>query len=302
MDWKSINFQHLNYFLIAAKYQNYSQAADELFINYSTLSKAIAAIENQLGVKLFEKDGRNIKLTKYGKILNASVYAAMTSIEDGLDEIARFSHPDHGQVNISSIYTVSAKYLPRLLSRFRNLFPELSLDITQASTQQIIDYVLDGTTDIGFCGEFDYSSYSSELNREFIYNDEIVLIVPANHRFAARKSVSFAEIKNEQFIGWNASAGMYYAIQQAINRVAGPNFKLNTIYSMNEDTGVVGMVRAGLGIAFSSKNTELNYDDIRILELTDLYIIYNVYMIWANSEFTPSSLKSFKDFIIAQIN
>ncbi|MDW4658045.1 LysR substrate-binding domain-containing protein, partial [Escherichia coli] len=78
------------------------------------------------------------------------------------------------------------------------------------------------------------------------------------------------------------------------------DYKLNTLHSMNEDAGVVGMVRAKLGIAFVSSHANLDFEDIRVIELSDLYISYNVYMIWQPSEFLPNSLKSFKNFILKQ--
>lgn len=301
MNFKNINFQHLNYFLIAAKYQNFTQAADKLFINYSTLSKAISGLESQLNVKLFERNGRYLKLTKFGKILNTHVSSAINNIAEGLDEIQRVTDKDHGQINISSVYMVSSKFLPSLLAKFRTNFPDLTIDITQSSTQRILNNLLEGNIDIGFCGEFDYTAYSNKINREFIYNDEIVLIVPKNHHLANKTVVSFNDIKHEQFIGWNKSAGMHYSIQQALNRVAGSEFKLNTLYSMNEDSGVLGMVRAGLGIAFCSKNLELNYDNVVKIELLDLYIVYNIYMVWAKSEYIPNSLTTFKNFINSEI-
>lgn len=301
MDWKNINFQHLNYFLIAAKYQNFGQAADELFINYSTLSKAIAGLEAQLNVKLFEKDGRNLKLTKYGKILYGYVYSAMSDIRDGIDEIAQMTDPEHGIVKISSVFTASAKYLPDKISKFQQAYPELKVEISQTYTEQIINRILDGKIDIGFCGEFDYAAHSDEITREFIYNDEIVLIVPSSHRLANRRTVSFDDIKEEAFIGYNSSAGMNYSIRTALKRIAGPEFKLNTSYEMNEETGVVGMVRANLGIAFVSTRAELDYDDIKVLKLSDLYIAYNIYMIWQKNEYLPGSINSFKNFILSQL-
>lgn len=301
MNLKNINFQHLNYFLIAAKYQNFTLAADKLFVNYSTLSKAISSLESQLNVKLFERNGRYLKLTKFGKILNAHLASAMSSITDGLDEIQRITNQDSGQIDISSVYMVASKFLPPLLAKFRADFPNFTIDITQSSTQRIINNLLEGNIDIGFCGEFDYPTYKSQINREFIYNDEIILIVPKNHHLANRSVVSFNDIKNEQFIGWNTSAGMNYSIRQALNRVAGPEFELKTLYSMNEDSGVIGMVRAGLGIAFCSKNIELNDDNVVQIELSDLYIVYNIYMVWAKSEYVPNSLTTFKNFINSEI-
>lgn len=300
MDWKNINFQHLNYFLVAAKHQNYTLASEELFINHSTLSKAINGLEAQLKVKLFEKNGRSLKLTKYGKILNGYVQSAMTDIQAGFDEIERITDSDHGQINIASIFTACADYLPSQLANFRHEFPDFHINLKQTTTQDIIDSVLDGQVDIGFCGEFNYAAYANEISREFIYNDEIVLVVPSSHPLAKRKSVSFEDIKNETFIGYGNSAGMNYSIRTALDRITGPDFKLKTLYSMNEDAGVIGMVRSKLGIAFVSSHANLDFHDIRVIELSDLYISYNVYMIWQSSEFLPNSLKSFKNFILKQ--
>ena len=148
MDWKNINFQHLNYFLVAAKHQNYTLASEELFINHSTLSKAINGLETQLKVKLFEKNGRSLKLTKYGKILNGYVQSAMNDIHAGFDEIERITDSDHGQINIASIFTASTDYLPKQLANFRQEFPDFNFNLKQTTTQDIINSVIDGQADM----------------------------------------------------------------------------------------------------------------------------------------------------------
>ena len=92
---------------------------------------------------------------------------------------------------------------------------------------------------------------------------------------------------------------MSYSIQTALNRVAGADFKLNTLYAMNEESGVIGMVRSNLGIAFVSTRNPLDYDDLKIIDVTDLSIIYNIYMVWQRSEYLPNSVTQFKNFIIS---
>lgn len=297
--WKNINFQHLNYFLIAARHLNFSEAADELFISYSTLSKAMTRLESQLNVKLFEKSGRNLKLTKHGKILAGYVNLAMTDLKNGMDEIELLSHQEQGEIRLSSVFTVSASYLPQRLNRFKAEYPDMDIYLTQTSTHQILQNIMDGDTDVGFCGEFDFEDYKDDINREFIYDDEIVLIVPKSHPLASKKNVSFIDIKDETFIGYNASAGMSYSLRTALDRVAGSDFQLNTLYAMNEESGVIGMVRANHGIAFVSSRNALSYDDIKIIDVTDLSIIYNIYMVWQRSEFLSHSVNDFKNFIIA---
>ena len=297
--WKNINFQHLNYFLIAAQHLNFSDAADELYISYSTLSKAMGRLESQLNVKLFEKDGRNLKLTKYGKILSGYVNLAMTDLKNGIDEIELLSHQEHGEIHLSSVFTVSSSYLPQRLNRFKAEFPDMEVYLTQTSTQQILKNVIDGDIDVGFCGEFKFDDYKDDINREFIYDDEIVLIVPNSHPLASKKNVSFMDIRDEVFIGYNESAGMSHSIRTALDRVAGVDFQFKTLFAMNEESGVIGMVRANHGIAFVSTKNALNYDDIKIIDVTDLSIIYNIYMIWRRSEYLTNSVNDFKNFIIA---
>lgn len=299
MDWKNINFQHLNYFLTAARHLNFTEAAEELYISYSTLSKAILRLETQLDVTLFEKNGHNFKLTKYGKMLSGYVSLAMTELQNGFDEIERLTDQEQCEINLSSVFTVSSSYLPQRLARFKLEYPEIAVYLTQTSTQQILESIIDNQIDVGFCGEFEYDDYKDEINREFIYNNEIVLITHKSHPLASKKNVSFADIKDEVFIGYNQSAGMSYSIRTALNRVAGADFKFNTLYSMNEESGVIGMVRANHGIAFVSTRNMLSYDDLKVIEVTDLSIIYNIYMVWKRSEYLPNSINSFKNFIIA---
>ena len=299
MNWKNINFQHLHYFLTASRHLNFTEAADELFISYSTLSKAILRLETQLDVTLFEKDGHQFKLTKYGKLLANYVSLATGELQKGFDEIERLTIQEQGEINLSSVFTVSASYLPQRLARFRAEYPEIDVHLTQTSTEKILESIIDGEIDVGFCGEFEYNDYKDEINREFIYNDEIVLITHKSHPLASKKLVSFADIKDETFIGYNQSAGMSYSIRDALNRVAGNDFNFNTLYSMNEESGVIGMVRANHGIAFVSNRNMISYDDLKVIEVADLSIIYNIYMVWKRSEYLPNSVNSFKNLIIA---
>lgn len=299
MYWKHINFQHLNYFLIAARHLNFTEAADELYISYSTLSKAMTRLETQLNVKLFEKNGRNIKLTKHGKILSGHVTLAMTHLKNGMDEIERLTHQEQGELNLSSVFTASSFYLPQRLARFKNEYPNMDVYLTQTSTHNILANIIEGTIDVGFCGEFEFEDYKDDINREFLYDDEIVLIVPKSHPLASKKHVSFSDIKDEVFIGYNKSAGMNYSIRTALDRVAGPEFHLKTLYAMNEESGVIGMVRSNHGIAFVSTRNSLDYEEIKIIDVTDLSIIYNIYMVWQRSEYLTNSINDFKNFIIA---
>lgn len=90
---------------------------------------------------------------------------------------SNYSHQEQGEINLSSVFTVSSSYLPQRLNRFKAEYPDMEIYLTQTSTQTILQDIINGDIDVGFCGEFNFIDYKDDINREFIYDDEIVLIV-----------------------------------------------------------------------------------------------------------------------------
>lgn len=295
-----MNWQHLIYFSAAAKHKSFRKAAQELFVDSSTISKAISGIENELGVNLLHREGRNITLSKYGKIFLNYVTSASMEIDKGIHELQELSDAQHGCLNIASIFSVASSYIPQTLSMFFNHSPNIKVHFTQGTTKNIVEDVLSGEVDVGFVGDFDYNSLSKSLNRELLYNEEIVLLVPNNHPLARHHSVSFSDIKHELFVGYNDKTGLNPNVDKAVRIANGGPFTFNTRYSVNEDNTVVGMVRANHGIAFVSKFANLNYDGLKLLTLDDLYIVRNIYMIYRNNEYIPNVLRTFSHFVLKE--
>lgn len=291
-----MNWQHLTYFLKAAQCENLTRASEELFMTSSALSRAIISLENELGVQLFDREGRNIRINKYGRIFYDNAFQAVKKINEGIELIHELTDEHSGKVLVSSIFSVGSSYIPKIISNFHNQYPNIKLEFTQKTTSQILKDVKSGVSDIGFCGDYDSDEYP-EISREYLYEEDINLIVPRSHSLATKKETTFDEIKNEIFIGYNNDTGIRKTIYEATARKGDSKFKFNTSYTSNEDGNVIGLVREGLGIAFIVDVPSLNTNDIAVLKVSDLLFRRSIYMVNRGDYLTPA-IRTFRKHII----
>lgn len=275
-----MNWQHLMYFLSLAKWLNYRKASEELFVDVSTISKAITGLEEALGVTLFQKDGRTLQLTKYGKIFLDHVNNANTDIQEGIQIIESLCNTFGGTINIASMYTLVSYYLPEVLNILKANYSDLDINLFQNPTRQIIRDVLNQEVDLGLCGEFDFEAYADKLNWEWLLNEEIVLVVPETHPLASQATVSVNDILDEVFIGYNDLTGIHLNIDAALANKFEKDIQLNYMLKVNEESSAIGLVRSGLGITFLPLTPYLNLTGVKVIDLADFYVVRNIYLIW----------------------
>ena len=131
-----MNLNHLSYFRVLAKLEHYTQAAEELSITQPSLSHAMSTLEKDLGTYLFEKQGRNIKLTKYGKIYFEYVDRALSELEKGEKKIRELTNVSTGTIELGYIYTLGPRFIPHLIKDFTEI--DKNKDI------KLIGYDIDG--------------------------------------------------------------------------------------------------------------------------------------------------------------
>ena len=153
-----MNIEYLKYFAELAKLQHYGKAAKALNISQPGLSHAIKTLEDEYGVPLFQKEGRNVSLSRYGKEL-------MQDVEEILDAYLRMEERAAGlrteekTVRIGTVYPLAAGMIPHMLREFGATFPFI---IYNRLTPEIEEGLLDGKYDIGFCSELLKSEENTE--------------------------------------------------------------------------------------------------------------------------------------------
>ena len=114
-----MNLSQLRYFRKLAQVQHFTRAAEELFITQPALSNSIKQLEGKLGIPLFEQHGRNVRLTKFGKEFNEYVSEGLDVIDKGIQVAQEHANSLSGTIDIGTIFTLQADYLPALLREYR---------------------------------------------------------------------------------------------------------------------------------------------------------------------------------------
>ena len=202
-----MNLNHLSYFRVLAKLEHYTQAAEELSITQPSLSHAMSALEKDLGTYLFEKQGRNIKLTKYGKIYYEYVDKALSELERGEKKLKELTNVSTGTIELGYIYTLGPNFVPKLIKNFTNADENKNIKFLfgQGTTQSLIKDLKEEKYDMVFCSLVD-----DEPDIEFIpiANEELVIIVSNEHPLAKNEFIDLSEVGNYPFIGFSEKSGI----------------------------------------------------------------------------------------------
>lgn len=150
-----MNLDQLRYFSKLAQTQHYHKAATELFISQSALSSSIKTLEEELGgVKLFERVGRNVSITRPGMFFAKEVDKSLDILDRAVAELEAYQENRSGVVRVAAVETVQREYLPSLLSEFQEeIGHTVRFEVFRCTTYQAIQALKDGQVDIAFCGK-----------------------------------------------------------------------------------------------------------------------------------------------------
>ena len=145
-----MNLQQLEYFKTIAETENFTSASNLLSVTQPALSKAISKLEEELEVPLFEKSGRNIKLTRFGKMFLIHTNSALLEINKGIKELKEITNPNTGSISISSTSSIGTYFMPFIISDFLNKNPNTKFQFSHESVKNIICDLKSGKIDLGF--------------------------------------------------------------------------------------------------------------------------------------------------------
>lgn len=185
---------HLRYFQAVAYRGHLSQAAAELHIAQPSLSRAIARLEADLGVPLFERAGRGLRLNHFGTTFLRRVDRALRELDDARQELVDLAGLDHGRVAVASETLLT---LTGLMSAFRAEYPGVELRLYQSSAETMAQQLCAGEVDLCFASQ---PLQQPGLQARELLREEVILAVPSTHRLARRKRVRMADLANEPMV------------------------------------------------------------------------------------------------------
>ncbi len=233
----------LQAFVEIARQGTVREAAGILHVGQPALTARIAALERDVGARLFERSPKGMRLTPAGRALLPHAERAIASVEAGIARARDVEHGRLGEVVIGAAPAVSAYVLPELIARLRRRLPDLRTLVRTGHSEEIVELVAGGEVDVGLVREL----LDRRLVSHPLFEEELVLVVPADHPFAGARRLPVERLRESMLILFDRTSS-YYEMTHVLFRGAGvvPG---GTIEVDNIETAK-RMTLRGLGIAF----------------------------------------------------
>lgn len=264
-----MEFRQLETFVEVAKLKSFSKAADKLYITQPTVSNHIQNLERELGTLLINRMGKKISLTEAGNLLYKYALNITNSFEMARFELEAFQGKIQGHLDIMSS-SVPRKYLlPSLIKSFLDLFPDVTFNISNSDTKEVIQNILDGETDFGLVGA---KIDSPNLKYVNIMEDNLVLVAPKNCTIDLidESTISLDSIMNKKFILREEGSGTRDLIFKALKASNIHKSNLNIVALVKDSETIKELIYQGVGFSFLSLKDVS--DDIKLGK----YKVYNV--------------------------
>ena len=288
-----MNLSQLYYFVTLAETEHYSRAAEILSITQPSLSHAAGKLEEELETKLFEKKGRNVVLTKYGKVFLEYATESLQSLEVGIKKTKAMTGRNSGVIDLAYIYTLGLEFVPGLVRSFLTDNPQLDVQFrfTVGNTQDIIRGLKEEKYDVAFCSR---REEERQIVFEPVAEEKLVVVVSREHPLAAKEDISLKETESYPQIFFTKSSGLRPTIEkmfemaQVVPKIA---------YEIEEDSAMAGLAAKNFGIAVMPEVPVLKYLDVKILDITNPVIERYIYMAQIQDQYQPPVLKKFMEYV-----
>jgi DNA-binding transcriptional LysR family regulator len=243
----ALNLHHLRVFARVAESGGFTRAAQALHLSQPAVSKAVRELERQTGVPLFERAGRATRLTAAGEALFARARELFAVEQSAEEELRALRGLNGGVLRVGASTTVATYLLFPYLARFRRANPGVELRVASANTRAIARALLERRLDIALVeGPVRHSRIEVVPWRE----DELVVIVPPDHRLATRRSIQLQELAGEPLIVREPGSGTRKVAERAL---AAHDVAPQVTLQLGSTEAIKQAVAAGLGLAFVSR-------------------------------------------------
>lgn len=289
-----MNLKHLSWFIELAKVKHFTKTAQKLYMDQSTLSKGIRALEEDLGVPLIDRTANVFRLTSHGEVLFTLGSETLEKVEDSLnylrDSTAIFTG---GVVRVGIPPVISTVYFADVISEFEKAYPSIRLDVIEIGANIVKEKVDAGEIDIGIVI---LPIASGNYDVHVLFESKNVLVVSKEHPFAKRSKVCFQELKNEPMLSLDSSYMLYNRIVSLCNEAGfQPRFKL---LSSQWDM-VARMCELNYGVAILPYPilSHFHSKSIQSVDLCEPDFPWDIAMVVRKDKYVSSAIRVVQDFV-----
>ena len=288
-----LEFRHFKYFLAVAKELHFRKAAEQLYISQPGLSRQIKQMENDLGIKLFERHNRKVELTKAGLYLQKELITNFKRLDDILNQTKLINDGIDGNLKLAYVGSAMQKLIPELLLKFRETNQNVLINLTENDNERQIQALLNQEIDIGFVR---LERVPKGLEIHSTLEETFSLVLPKNHKINSSNFENLYQFKDEHFILFDALYSLSY-YEKVMQIYDDSGFFPTLSHSTVNASSIYRLVENNFGISIVPTSLQYGYNfEIKFIELANIPQRTKLKIVW-NSTNTNPILKSFLNVV-----
>ncbi|MCA0988349.1 LysR family transcriptional regulator [Guptibacillus algicola] len=284
-----MEIRHLEYFTEVAKQLSFTKAASTLHVSQPSISKSIKQIENELGVPLFYRS-KQLELTDAGKAVLVNAKKVLQSFDNMTAELSDITAIKKGEIKIGIPPIIGAAFFSKLISQFKELYPSVTILLTEVGSKRIKQGVEDGSLDVGMVCNLPVRKTNFETLP--VIKDPLMLIVHVDHPISKFSNVTINELQNEPFIMYREDFTLHDRIIEACDK---HGFYPTIVCHSSQKDFMIEMVEAKLGIALLPDKIAMSIQNpsIKALHITNSEVSLELGLIWKKDKYLSFAVREF---------
>jgi DNA-binding transcriptional LysR family regulator len=294
MKVKPMELRQLKTFQAVAKLLNFNRAAEILNYSQSAVSTQIKLLEEELGVPLFDRMGKSVRLTEAGHMLVQYAQKMLDIEKETLAKVSGWEEP-HGSISIRIPQSIATYLLPSVLSEFHTRFPKVGLDISSCAYHSLPQELKTGIIDVAFL--LADSIHFSELNAELLMIEPLVIVASPNHPLAKQSAMHIRDLTGQSILLPKHDCSYKMLFERILTE---EKVDSATIIELNSIEAIKHCVIKGIGVTMipmMAVAQEISQNKLTVLRWSEEKLETGILMIWHKDKWLSPTLLAFMDTV-----
>ncbi|WP_134699466.1 LysR family transcriptional regulator [Ammoniphilus sp. YIM 78166] len=280
-----MELRHLEYFHKVGKHKNFTHAAHSLHVSQPTVTNAVNQLEEELGVKLLNRNTKIVTLTQQGELFLRRVESILEEIQSSVDEIRK----SNSKIKLGLPPMIGARVFPSIYMEFKHLYPNIDVEVVEKGSVSTCNLLETGELDLGL---IILPATSSSLNMIPLMQEEVMVCMHPEHPLAKVKSICFSQLQHENFVALSED---FLHRKIMVEECEKHGFTPPIIFESHEVSTAKELVANGLGISLFMRLIVANRLDIVQVPLTNKVKI-NIGLAWKKNKHLSQNCQQFIDY------
>lgn len=291
-----MELRQLQYFLKVAQKEHVTQAAEELHVAQSAVSRQIHQLEEELGVQLFMQKGRNLQLTPVGQLFCKRVDSILKDLDKAVIEVHEFLDPEQGEIRIGFPHSLGIHLIPSVVAEFKQRYPNVKFRFKQGMFPSLIRDVISAEVDLAFISPF--PEKHEQVEGEIMLTEELYAILPPNHPLAKEECIALNQLKEDKFVlfskGYSLRPIVWHACLEA-------GFTPKIAFEGEETDTIRGLVAAGMGVSILPEMALFQTNPLQParVRISEPKVTRTIGLIHRSDDKLPRVAQAFRSFLLS---